>query len=120
MNDKFSVCVCTEYSNNDVADVFTFDTKSVMKDLTMVGAYMLMRSIKSNGFDRGKVGIVDMSFYSKDGYNHYLYQMVLRKDGLIEFINPRGDNRLYRMDSGIWKSLVKNGFEFCMEQGIIF
>lgn len=118
--NKFSVCVYTEYSNNDIADVYTFDTDYIAKHIAQVGAYMLMRSIKSNGFDRGKVGIVNLSYYSKDGYNHFLYQMALRKDGLVDYIKPNGENRLYKVDSDIWKSLVKNGFEFCMEQGIIF
>lgn len=117
---KFSVCVYTEYSNNDIVDVYTFNTDFVTKNITEVGAYMLMRSIKSNGFDRGKVGVVNLSYYSKDGYTHYLYQMALRKDGLIDFITPNGDNRKYNIDSSIWKSLVTKGFKFCMKKGIIF
>ena len=117
---KYSICVYTEYSNNDITDVYHFDTNYVVKHITQVGAYMLMRSIKSNGFYRRKVGVVNMSYYSKDGCNHYLYQMVLRKDGLIEFITPNGNNRIYRENSNIWKSLVRNGFEFCMDCGIIF
>ena len=43
---NFTVCVCTEYSNNDIADVFTFETNQVVSHIAEVGAYMLMRSIK--------------------------------------------------------------------------
>lgn len=117
---KFSVCVYTEYSNNDIADVYTFDTKQVTKHIAEVGAYMLMRSIKSNGFDRGKVGIVNLSYYSKDGYSHYLYQMGQMNEKVIKFIKPIGNNVYYDIDSDIWKSLVTRGFKFCMNNGIIF
>lgn len=118
MANSYSVCVYTEYSNNDIADVYTFDTENPNKHIRQVGAYMLMRSIKSNGFDRGRVGIVNLSFFNKNGHN--LFQFFLREDGVIGFVRPKGANLYYRKDSDIWKSLVKNGFEFCMEQGIIF
>lgn len=120
MKNKFSVCVFTEYSNNDVVDVYTFDTELPTKHIAQVGAYMMMRSIKTNGFDRGKVGIVNLSYHSKDGCKHYLYQFSQRKDGFVEFIKPSGFRQLYNKNTEIWKNLVKSGFEFCMDKGIIF
>ena len=120
VNKSVSVCVYTEYSNNDIVDVYNFDADHVARHIEEVGAYMLMRSIKSNGFDRGKVGIVNLSFYNKDGSKHYLYQMVQYDKNYVEFIKPIGDNVYYEIDSDIWKSLVTRGFKFCMNNGIIF
>ena len=118
--EKFTICVCTEYSHNDIADVYTFETSQVVKHIAEVGAYMLMRSIKSNGFGRGKVGIVNLSFYSKDDGKYYLYQMVLRKHGFVDFIKPDAQNRLYNVDSEHWRSMVAKGFEFCLNNSIVF
>ena len=59
---NFTVCVYTEYSNNDIADVYTFETNQVVRHIAEVGAYMLMRSIKSNGFGRGKANSSTISF----------------------------------------------------------
>lgn len=118
--EKFTICVYTEYSNNDIADVYTFETSQVVKHVAEVGAYMLMRSIKSNGFGRGKVGIVNLSFYSKDDGKYYLYQMVLRKDGFVDFIKPNAQNWLFNVDSERWKTMVAKGFEFCINNSIVF
>ena len=117
---NFTVCVYTEYSNNDISDVYTFETNQVVRHIAEVGAYMLMRSIKSNGFGRGKVGIVNLSFNNKDGSKHYLYQMALRKDGHVDFIKPNTQNCVYKVDGDVWKSLVMRGFKFCINNSIIF
>ena len=117
---NFTVCVYTEYSNNDIADVYTFETNQVVRHIAEVGAYMLMRSIKSNGFGRGKVGIVNLSFNNKDGSKHHLYQMALRKDGRVDFIKPNAQNRLFNVDSERWMSMVAKGFKFCINNSIIF
>lgn len=118
--EKFTICVYTEYSNNDIADVYTFETNQVAKHIAEVGAYMLMRSIKSNGFGRGKVGIVNLSFNSKGGGKYYLCQMVLRKDGFVDFIKPNAQNWLFNVDSEHWRSMVAKGFEFCINNSIVF